>query len=364
MNRRRKQWKYWLAWFGGIGFLLMGSVIGFVAAVDPYQIYHPVLGGRPRFALPIQRYFVAGLARTSDYELALAGTSFLQNISNSAVERLCGMRAVNLCMAGASIHEEASAIRLALEHKGTRMVIATLDYNSMSGGSLGKVVGSDYAFPEYLYDNSPFARLSYLLSWDSVTAARHALWGAATPEENENTDWPWKFPPTMKFAAASAVRGIDPASINASFHMINLKAADMEQAFAVNIFPLLEKHPDARVRFVFVPYSILAWHDFAQRGQMETYFAFRKWLVAQQQRFGNFDVVDFQGRADIVTDLSHYADIYHFSEPIVEEVVGGACAGAQMMNAKNVDAHADDLRKLVSTTDPAAIIHAASGSGQ
>ncbi|HTA46143.1 MAG TPA: hypothetical protein VK789_27050 [Bryobacteraceae bacterium] len=364
-KRVRNYWITWLRWFAAWNLILMGGVIAFVAAVDPYQLYHPVLGGRPRFNVQIQRFLVPGLARTSNYEVALAGTSFLQNIPNSAVRRICGKPAVNLCMSGASIHEEASAMRLALEHKGIKTIIATIDYNSLSGGRLGQVINVNFAFPEYLYDGSPFDKLPYLLSWDSIATSIHAVWGKDTPDENENPDWPWKFPATMKFDASDAVRGINPRNINARYGMTNLELPAMEKAFGDNIFPLLRQYPNVRIHFVFPPYSILVWHDFRQRNQIPVYFAFKKWMVDQAQRFGNFDVIDFQDRADIITNLSLYADIYHSNESVDEQMVRAACEGAQVLNRQNVESRTANLLRLVETTDPVEIVKvAASHNGQ
>jgi hypothetical protein len=357
--KRRNQWIRWLWWFGVSNLFLMGSIGAFVATVDPWQIYHQVLGGRPRFDVRIQRFVVPGLARTGNYEVALVGTSMLQNIANSTVQRICGKPAINLCMAGASIHEEAQALRLALEHKGTRTIIATLDYNSLSGGSLGQVIHEDHVFPTYLYDHSVLGKLSYLLSWDSIAASIHAVWGETTPDETENADWPWKFPDSIRFAASDAVRGINPAAINDSLHMTNLDLANMEKAFADNIFPLLNKRPEVRIHFVLPPYSILVWHDYAQRHQIPVYFAFRKWLAAQSRRLGGFDVIDFQDQPRIITNMSLYGDIYHSSESIDERIVRSACEGSEVMNVENVDARDADLLRLVKTTDPFEIVRKA-----
>jgi hypothetical protein len=366
-NTRRttgRQWLRWLYCFFGAAGVLMGGVIAFVLTIDPYQIYHrylPVLGGKPRFDLRIQRFLVPGLARTSDYQVALVGTSMLQNIPNSAVQRLCGMKAVNLCISGASIHEEARTLALALEHKGTKTVIATLDYNSLSGGSVNPVIGIHEPFPEYLYDGGILDKLNYLLSWDSIQTSYHAVYGETGPWETENTDWPWKFPSTMKFEASNAVRGIDPSNINKIFGMTNLKLDEMEKAFGDSIFPVVKDARGVRIHFVFAPYSILVWHDYAQRGQVQTYFAFKKWLVEQGQRMGNFDVVDFQDRAEIITNLSLYADIYHSNESIDEEMVGAACEGKQVLNSGNIEARDQRLLDLIQQTNPAEIIAKALG---
>jgi hypothetical protein len=358
----REAWVKWIRWFALFNLVLMGGVIAFILIVDPYQIYRPVLGGQPRFDVRIQRFLVPGLARTSNYEVALVGTSFLQNIPNSAVKRICGKPAINLCIAGASIHEEALTMALALEHPGTRTIIATLDFNSLSGGSLNQVVGVHLAFPDYLYDNSILNKLPYLLSWDSIAASLHALYGATTPDETENADWPWKFPASMKFEASRAVRDVDPAAINAKIGMTNLNLGEMEKAFSDNIFPLLKKDRGVRIHFVFPPYSILVWHDYQQRDQIPTYFAFKKWLVAQSERFGNFDIIDFQDRADIITNMSLYADIYHSNESIDEEMVRSACEGSQVLNSANFESRTARMLKLVKTTNPYEIVRNAAGS--
>lgn len=364
MTQARYRWKRWCLVFLTEAFALLCGTAAFTLGVDPYQIYHPVPTGRPIYDLRLQRFYVPGLARTSRYEIAVLGTSMLQNIPNSAVRRLCGGPAVNLCVAGASIHEEAEVLSLALKHKGTRTVIATLDFNSMSGGSKGQVIGVHEVFPEYLYGGSIADKAPYLLSWDTVRTAIHVLGGEPDNGETTSSDWPWKFPATTIFAARSAVDGIDPLNINKKFGMTNLNLTAMENAFADAIFPVLADNKDVKIHFVFAPYSILVWHDFAQRGQIPVYFAFKKWLIGQERRYPRLDVVDFQDRADIITNMSLYADIYHSSERIDEEMVDAAChtagAGRQLvLTEDNFQARTQALLHLVETTDPVQIVVAA-----
>ncbi len=233
-------------------------------------------------------------------------------------------------------------------------MIATLDFNSLSGGVTGQVVGVHEVFPQYLYSDNVFGQLPYLLSWDSIRAATHVLSGVPDPGETMNADWPWKFPATMTFDAKSAVKGIDPADINKKYGMTNLKLAAMEKVFAENIFPVIAGGKGIRIHFVFPPYSILVWHDFAQRGQIPVYFAFKKWLIEQTRQYPQFDVVDLQDRADVITNMSLYADIYHHSnEHTDEEMVDAACHGREVLTVDSlVDARTQGLLRLVETTDP------------
>ncbi len=250
---------------------------------------------------------------------------------------------------------------LALKHKATKTVIATLDFNSLSGGSVNQVIGVHAPFPEYLYDNGILDKLNYLLSWDSIQAGYRVVAQKAGPGETENADWPWKFPATMNFEAGNAVHDIDAADINRNFHMTNLRLDDMEKSFADSVFPVIQQYPNVRIHFVFPPYSILVWHDYAQRGQVQTYFAFKKWLVRQGRRLGNFDVVDLQDRADIITNMSLYADIYHSNESIDEEMVGAVCQGKQILDSGNVEERDRQLLGLIKTTNPAEIVRKALG---
>jgi hypothetical protein len=359
MRKNTQRWTRWLWLFLAETIVLLGCAAAFTASVDPYQIYHPVSTGRPILDIRLQRFYVAGLARSSDYETALLGTSMLENIPNSAVKRLCGGPAVNLCVSAASIHEEAAVLKLALKHPGTKTVVATLDFNSLSGGVTGQVVNVHEIFPQYLYSDNVFEQLPYLLSWDSIGTAMHVLRGIPDAGETMNADWPWKFPATMQFDARSAVRGIDPADINKNFRMTNLNAAAMEKVFADNIFPVIAGSKGVKIHFVFPPYSILVWHDYAQRGQIPVYFAFKKWLIEQTRQYPQFDVVDFQDRADVITNMSFYADIYHSNEHMDEEMVEAACHGGGVLTESNFDARTQSLLRLVDTTDPAKIIAAA-----
>jgi hypothetical protein len=144
--------------------------------------------------------------------------------------------------------------------------------------------------------------------------------------------------------------------------MTNLNLESMKAAFAANMFPLLDGNKTVRVHFVFPPYSILVWHDYAQRGQIPTYFAFKQWLVEQSERIGNFDLVDYQDRADIITNMSLYADVYHFNERITEQLVRSACTGDAKLTRDNFAARTQTLLRLVQSTDPAEIVREARGN--
>src|SRR5579884_1578284 len=282
--RGHREWARWCWCLAIVSLLLMGSAAGVVLWVDPYQIYHPIRGAPPRFNQYLQRFFVPGLARTARYEIAIGGSSMLQNIANSRVQQLCGAPAINLCIAGVSIHEEAEVLRLVLQHPGTKMAIMALDYNSFSGGPAGPVVGVDSVFPAYLYDDSFLDKLPYLLSFDSLKTSYRFRFSPLEPGETLDSDWPWKFSDNAQFSAPRAVSGIDPADINRKYGMTNLTLEQMKSGFALDIFPLLSKTNGVKIHFVFPPYSILVWHDYAQRRQIETYFEFKRWLVEQAAR--------------------------------------------------------------------------------
>lgn len=365
MKESRKNWLSSICWFAAASLLLLGGVAGFVVSVDPYQIYHPSLGGPPRFNRNMQRFSVPGLARRGNYEIAVLGTSFLQNIPNSSVRRLCGGPAVNLCLAGASIHEEAAVLALVLKQAKVKTLILTLDYNSLAGGAEKAVPGVEAVFPAYLYDDSVLNKLPYVLSFDSVLTSYRHLHAPLAPEETTNSDWPWKFPESMEFSARHVVKDIDPSDINKNFRTSTMDLESMKAAFAANMFPLLGQGRDrlagVKIHFVFPPYSILVWHDYAQRNQIPTYLAFKKWVVEQADRLGTFDVVDYQDRADIITNLSLYADIYHFSEGVTEQVVQSSCSGDSRLTRDNVEARTQAITRLVQSTNPFEIVKHAAG---
>jgi len=360
--RGHREWARWCWCLVLVSLLLMGSAAGLILWVDPYQIYHPIRGAPPRFNQYLQRFFVPGLARTAQYEIAIGGSSMLQNIANSTVQRLCGAPAVNLCMAGASIHEEAEALRLVLRHPGTKIAIFALDYNSFSGGPAGPVIGQDTVFPAYLYDDSIFDKLPYLLSFESLRTSYRFRHSPLEPGETLNADFPWKFSDNAEFNAARAVSGIDPTAINRKYGMTNLTLELMKSGFAQNIFPLLSQTNGVKVHFLFPPYSILVWHDYAQRHQIQTYFDFKRWLVEQSARLGTFDVIDYQDRADIITNLSLYGDIYHYNAQITEQLIQGACVGEAVLTPENFDARTKSLLHLVKSTDPVEIVKEALAS--
>ena len=185
-----------------------------------------------------------------------------------------------------------------------------------------QVSGEDQVDSEDRLDGAAGERIIAHCQNRHLRASYRALCSPLREGETLDSDWPWKFPDTMKFEAAHAVEGIDPRAINRGFGMSNLNLESMKAAFAANMFPLLE----------------------------------------QAERIGHFDIVDYQDRADIITNMSLYADIYHCNERITEELVHSACTGDALLTRQNFEKRTRSLLHLVQSTDPVAIVKEARGS--
>ena len=83
-----------------LGALVLLAIAGAINyRVDPFQQYRVPSTYAPRFYYSFQRYENPGIARHYDFDRAIVGSSFFENISGSEVDRAFGAgKTFNLCL--------------------------------------------------------------------------------------------------------------------------------------------------------------------------------------------------------------------------------------------------------------------------
>src|SRR6185436_14910640 len=123
-----------------------------------------------------------------------------------------------------------------------------------------------------------------------------------------------------------------------------------------NLVPLIEENPGTRFTFMYAPYAILVWMDFEQRGQLELTLAFREWVFERMQRYPNVEIFDFHAEPEIVMDLDHFTDIYHYSPKLSKSLVETMAQGRYRLTPELLAANNAWLRKTATETSPAKVI--------
>ena len=314
----------WLATVLGLTLACVSAIIAFNVWVDPFQHYHLAKRFPPRFYTLHHRYIDPGLARNGVYDVALSGSSIMENTRNDTMAAACGGPAVNLAMPAMSAAEQRLILDVALRARPLRRAIVVLDFNAFAGAPDARqdVAGP---LPRYLYDDNPFNDLPYVLSWDVLQRSWSIVRGRADREFRADADAPWYWAPRKTFGRHEVLAGLDLGRLNTRFQQPARTAQGMRASFEQNLLPLFARYPRTRFDLVWPPYSILVWLDFAQRDQLDVTLDFKRYVAEATRPFPNVHVHDLQAEAAITHDLDRYTDIYHFDAGVNDWMIGTVC---------------------------------------
>lgn len=341
-----------------LALLALAALGTFNYRVDPFQQYRVPKAHAPRFYQAFQRHENPGIARHYDYDRVVIGSSMTENISGSEVDKAFGAgRTVNLALSAMTAYDARRLLEVALARGTARQVLYTLDFNAFSGAV--DRTGFPDALPTYLYDRHRWNDLPYLLS---IATARRSLDIVRDGKEGRfstDRDRPWAWDAGTEFSATRAVANLDPANLNARFRQPPRTLEGMLASFEANLAVLVEAHPQTEFIFIWPPYSVLVWADFAQRGQLDVTLEFKRRFYARLGAKPHVRIHDFQGREAVIHDLDLYTDIYHYGPPVSSAIVADVAAGRERVTAANLEPGLERLRALATSADPRAIVAAA-----
>jgi hypothetical protein len=331
--------------------------------VDPFQHYREATRYPARFFNAHQRHINPGLVKHADYNRIIMGSSLMENVDSSEVDRLFAAtgstgRSINLSLSAMTAFDANQLLTLAAAVGRVKHVIINLDYNAFSGAPTRSGFGA--GFPSYLYDQIAVNDLPYLLALDTSHKSMAILrnqQGAARYSENRANPWFWA--DGTEFSAAKATRNLDANHLNKQFVQPNRKLTEMRASFDKNILPLIAENPEIKFSFVFLPYSILVWADFQQRNQVEVTLQFRDYAFTATKVYRNVEWFDFQAAPQYVNDLSHYTDIYHFSPSVSREIFQSIADNKYRLDAATLTKNNWWLRETARNAKPTEIIRAA-----
>jgi hypothetical protein len=337
------RWRAWCLAVLAATAIALATVLAVNALVDPFQQYRLASAHPPRFYRLHHRFINPGLAKNASYETVLIGSSIMESTRNDTIAAACGGPAVNLSMPAISASEiRALLAAVYLAHRPRRVAIV-LDFNALAGAPDARQEDAG-PLPSYLYDANVFNDLPYLLSGVVLKKSVSTLLDRADEPFTTDANAPWFWADRVTFGRAEVLRGLDLHDLNARFRQPARTLSGMRASFERNLLPVLEAHPATQFDLVWPPYSMLVWLDFAQRGQLEPTFAFKRYLAQAVARLSNVTIVDLQGHDEITGNLDLYRDPYHFAPQVNEWIVARTCAHLDVEDASNVGDYERRLR--------------------
>lgn len=328
----------YLRTFGITSAVVLGGVAALNWSVDPLQLYRAAK--YPPLLVEQERYRLPGLARHTNAQVIIEGTSVSAGQKAEEAARVFGGPALNLAMQGPSAREQSLLLRLALAHPSTRDVIWDIHFEYLRGKPEW-VSDYDGAFPIHLYDNNPWNDIApYLLSADTCKNSFRIFTRNYSQRSPESFRW---VVPGATFGRAAIEKAMERRRNNAGVFRALLPQFTPEQLhanFEANVASVVRAHPNVRFHLFLPPFSA-AYFDFLREIAPElipVFLQFRQDVFAQCQSLPNAVLHDPQSDIMLIEDLDRYLDPIHFNDATQSLLLEGIHDGRWKASAERLEA--------------------------
>lgn len=340
-----KQYKKWMAQFLGAFALMAAAVVALVVLIDPFFQYHAPLEDFP-YVVDHQINQNPGMAKHMDYDSVILGSSMTVNFNTDWFEELMGLETLKLSYSGAFPKDQANIMEIVFD-SGHQVDAAFLgiDVITYTGG----VEETKYPIPEYLYDDTVWNDISYVLNKDVLL--QYILRPLADPDKTDlatvyaswwtdeyyNKQWVMHNYVEPEPVAEEA----DPES-----YVQNVK-----KNLDVNICPYIEANPDTEFYVFYPPYSILFWNDVLVGNHMEATMREYEYITRRLLEYENVRVFFFPNQEWIICNLDNYADYSHYHPDINRYMTECFVSGECEVTEENLEGELEKMRKIVRDYD-------------
>ena len=297
--------------------LLPGVFI--IVKFDPYNF----LGNQPKPYIYIQneRFQIPGMARHEDYEIAVLGTSMIENFSDSYLSEKFGATALRLPINASYITEQIKVLDIVMKYRDVKTVLWAIDYRTIDIHAGDIYTKNNAVFPEYMYDENVLNDWRYIVNHNNFYWAlkqyRMRKTGInpfnymITDREELNT-WNWKG--TNKTLIMQDYKELYEGKKSLYDKINGLPVEDVKNTVDQTLVKAIEKYPDTEFKLFFAPKSILWFKLLDQRGLLEKKLEALTYVVDRLSAYPNVEIYNFQNVYEITENLDLYLDITHFNK--------------------------------------------------
>ncbi len=281
-----------------------------VIVVDPFFQYHKPLEGYP-YVIEDQLSQNPGLARNTQYNAVLLGSSVTVNFSTDWFRDLFSVNLVKLPYNGAYPKDIANAMeQVDRSHNQVDTVFLAVDVTAYSADTQQ----IKYPLPDYLYDEWIFNDVSYWFNKDIllnyilkpiVDASQ-----AADPADYYST---WQL---FEYSREKTLLSYTPVECSEQTYETDFLIPGITANMDTNICPIIESHPDTKFIIFFPPASILFWNDFERLNQTDAILYNEAYIMERLFAYDNVEIYYFQNDFELITDLDNYMDLIHYSREV------------------------------------------------
>ena len=312
--------------------------------IDPFCQYHmPINEMKPVFSRGTQNYLNPGLAKNSDYNSVVLGSSVSENFYASQFSKVFDCNAIKLPSAGGYSTNYKEIMTVVFREKKIKNVFFSLDEFALWNDP----EKPNQELPLYLYDTNPLNDVSYLLNKSSLNYVydmiRQNHSGTAIDYDkayNWQNEFTFSKERTLKYYQRPELH-----KTNSKNKYIKKFGKNLE-----NITTFIEGNPDTTFYIFLPPYSIIWWDGITRDGNLDAVLNALTVSMKQLAGYKNVKLFYFQNIPEI-KDLDNYRERMHFTETMNAEMVVDMNKNKYRVTEKDVDKVLADMKKTVKKFD-------------
>lgn len=316
--------------------------------VDPFFHFHQPLDclGYP---IHNQRYQNDGILRNFDYDSIITGTSMTENFSASQWDELFDAKTVKVSLSGSYLKETTDRIERAFAcGKQIRYVVRSLDFYSLN---VDKNTLTDYAYPEYLYDDKVLNDVKYIFNksvfFNGLLPVLNPMKESKeTPNFDEAYNWSHRFSYGKQPVLDRYTR---PEKSEPLPSDISYAKDTIRENIQQNIVRLALEHPQTQFYLFFPPYNIITWDSWDRWGILLFNIEIMRYTSELLCGYDNIHLFSFNDDFDMICNFDNYKDLEHYGDWINRDILNNMKSGKGRIHSGNVNAHFDSMAKFYST---------------
>lgn len=320
--------------------LLFFLCAGLVVYIDPFFQYHAPLKWFP-YQIDNQISQNPGLAKNTDYDSVMLGSSMTINFDMGQFRELYGEETRKLSYSGAYPKDQANIMDIIFKsHPDLKRVYLGVDVITYTGD----VEQTKYEIPTYLYDDIWVNDIGYVCNKDVIFQYILKPLMQRNPSNLDRIYESWWT--NDYYGKERVLAGYELPQKNDveadPEEYIKATKANLDQ----NLIPYIEQNKDTQFVLFFPPYSILFWNDVLVENHLEATLSVYRTIVEELDQYDNVKLFFFPSEEWIVTDLDKYADYSHYNPDINAYMATCFGSGDCLVNAQNIDETLDKMRSL------------------
>ncbi|MBQ9539607.1 MAG: hypothetical protein IJU95_10105 [Treponema sp.] len=344
--------KKWIEVYLLLVFIPLICISPVVPVVDPYFHYHKPLTEKFFYGLDGgQRYINNGITRNFDYDALITGTSMTENFKSSEFDELFGCKSIKVPFSGGSFFEINRNQEAAFKNHDVRYMLRSIDYTYLN--SRKDEMPTTAANPTFLYNEFTFDDLNYLWSKDAIWLALDIVKNGAKGKRgirsfDEYSNWNKNYTFGSKSVLEGRTEFKSPRNVKvpkeAAFQRI-------KENVMQNVVQLALDHPDCEFYYFFPPYSIVAWGESYEGGELEKKLQYEAFAIDLILQCDNIQLFSFNTKYEWILNLDNYKDSAHYGEWINSRMLHLMKAGECRITKENVDQYLREEREFYTNFD-------------